>query len=148
MKKIVFTLLFIAITTITFAQKGERKERIKALKIALITEKLELTKDEAQKFWPIYNAHEQEMEMLRINGREKRRNMNLETITESEARKALKDFLAFEKEQQDLKADLVESLLTIIPAKKIIILKGAEEQFKRQILQELKNRRDRKGDRD
>ncbi|WP_040254009.1 hypothetical protein [Psychroserpens mesophilus] len=142
MKKIFITLLFVTLTFSSFAQKGERKERIKALKVALITEKLELTETEAQKFWPIYNAHENEMEMLRINGREKRRNINLETISESEAQIALQDLLAFEKEQHELRADLVESLLTVIPAKKIILLKVVEDQFKRSMLEELKKRRE------
>jgi len=142
MKKTIIALLFITFTFSAFAQKGERKERIKALKVALITEKLELTETEAQKFWPIYNAHEKEMEMLRINGREKRRNINLETISESEAKIALQDLLAFEKEQQELRADLVENLLTAIPAKKIILLKVVEEQFKKSMLEELKKRRE------
>lgn len=142
MKKTIIALLFITFTFSAFAQKGERKERIKALKVALITEKLELTETEAQKFWPIYNAFEKEMEMLRINGREKRRNINLETISESEAKIALQDLLAFEKEQQELRADLVENLLTAIPAKKIILLKVVEEQFKKSMLEELKKRRE------
>ncbi|MBR9846642.1 MAG: sensor of ECF-type sigma factor [Algicola sp.] len=143
MKKIIIALLFITFTSSAFAQRGERQERIKALKVALITEKLELTEAEAQKFWPIYNAHEKEMEMLRINGREKRRNINIETISESEAKTALQDLLAFEKEQHELRADLVESLLTAIPAKKIILLKVVEEQFKKSMLEELKKRREK-----
>lgn len=144
MKKTFTTLLLVALTLSGFAQKSEKHERIKALKIALITEKLELTKTEAQKFWPIYNAHEKEADMLRINAREKRRNLDLETMTESEAKTALKDLLAFENEKQQLKSDLVESLLTAIPAKKIILLKIVEEQLKRQMLDELKKRRSKK----
>ncbi len=36
----------------------ERAERLKSLRIALITEALELTPEEAQTFWPVYNARE------------------------------------------------------------------------------------------
>lgn len=145
MKKTVITLLFVALTFAGFAQKKEKHERIKALKIALITEKLELTETEAQKFWPIYNAYETEADMLRINTREKCHNLDPKSITESEAKIVLNDLLAFENEKQQLKSDLVESLLTAIPAKKIILLKFVEEQFKRQMLDELKKRRDKKG---
>jgi len=35
-----------------------RAERLKSLRIALITEALELTPEEAQVFWPVYNARE------------------------------------------------------------------------------------------
>ena len=143
MKKTIITFLLIALTFNGFAQRSQRQERIKTLKVALITEKLELSETEAQQFWPIYNAHEKEMEMLRINGREKRRNLNLETITEKEAENALRDLLAFEKEQQELKSDLVDSLLTVIPAKKIILLKVVEEQFKKSMIEELKKRREK-----
>ncbi|WP_299334474.1 hypothetical protein [uncultured Psychroserpens sp.] len=142
MKKIFITLLFIALTLNVFGQRKERQERIKALKVAFITEKLELTTDEAEKFWPIYNAHEKEMEMLRLNAREQRRNLKIEDLNEAEAKKALNDFLAFEKEQHTLKNDLIESLLTAIPAKKIILLKLVEEQFKKQMLKELQKRRE------
>ncbi len=38
-----------------------RSEKIQSLKIAFITQKLELTADEAQKFWPVYNSYETEI---------------------------------------------------------------------------------------
>lgn len=143
MKKLYITLFLIALTFSGFAQKNDRKERIKALKVALITEKLEFTETEAQKFWPIYNAYEKEVDMLRHNARDKRRNLKIETLTEAEAQQVLKDFLDFEKEQQNLKSDLVESLLTAIPAKKIILLRVVEEQFKKQMLEEYQKRREK-----
>lgn len=137
--KLIITILVCFLTITTFAQpNGKMKERIKAQKIAFITEKLDLTTEEAQQFWPIYNAHEKEMEMLRINGREKRRNLNIETISDTEAKNALNDLLAFEKEQQELKADLVENLLKVIPAKKIIALMKVEREFDKKLLERLK----------
>ena len=41
--------------------KEGRSEKIQSLKIAFITQKLELTADEAQKFWPVYNRYETEI---------------------------------------------------------------------------------------
>lgn len=143
MKKIFITLLFLALTFSSFAQNKQRQERFKALKIAFITEKLDFNESEAQKFWPIYNAYEKEKDVLRNNSRDKRRNLKLESLTEAEAKVALKDLLAFENEQQKLKADFVESLLTAIPAKKIILLKLVEEQFKRQMMEEWKKRHEK-----
>lgn len=141
MKKIILSLLFISLTLSSFSQGKERREQIKALKVAHITEALSLTETEAQKFWPIYNAHDKEMRMLRHNIREKRRNIDIKTISENEAKKVLQDYLAFEKEQQNLEADLIENLLTAIPAKKIILLHKAEEDFKRKLFEQYKNRR-------
>nr|WP_321228325.1 hypothetical protein [uncultured Psychroserpens sp.] len=143
MKKTFITLLFLALTFCGFAQDKQRQERFKALKVAFITEKLEFTETEAQKFWPIYNAFEKERDMLRNNSREMRRNLKIESLSETDARKLLKDFLAFEDEQQKLKSDLVESLLTAIPAKKVILLKLVEEQFKKQMMEEWKKRHEK-----
>ena len=43
----------------------EKKERIEAMRIAYITEKLDLGSDEAKIFWPVYNSYEQEHKELR-----------------------------------------------------------------------------------
>jgi hypothetical protein len=59
MRKIIFIVVLVFSTfTALYAQDGEK---IQALKIAFITQKLELTTDEAQKFWPVYNQYEGEI---------------------------------------------------------------------------------------
>src|SRR6476659_7744714 len=67
MKK--FILILIVLNTAFFAGKAQddeskKAEKIQALKITFITQKLELTSDEAQKFWPIYSQYENEMKQL------------------------------------------------------------------------------------
>ena len=58
MKHIYTFFIVVFITSSVFSQKrGENKEKIKALKIAYLTEKLDLSSNEAEKFWPIYNKH-------------------------------------------------------------------------------------------
>ena len=47
--------------------KAQDGEKIKALKIAFITQKLQLTPEEAQKFWPIYDQYEREISGLETN---------------------------------------------------------------------------------
>jgi len=119
------------------------QQRIKAQKVAFITERLDLSPKEAQQFWPIYNAHETEMEMLRHIAREKRHKINVDKLTESEAKVALTEMMAFEREKQRMKYDLVESLLTVISAKKIIALKSAEDAFKKKLFDIIKQRREK-----
>ncbi len=43
---------------------AKRADKIQALKIAFITQKLELTAAEAQKFWPVYGQYENDMKKL------------------------------------------------------------------------------------
>lgn len=65
MKKFILIIL-IGFWSISFVKAqdddGSKKaEKIEALKVAFITQKLELTPDEAQKFWPVYNNYEKDM---------------------------------------------------------------------------------------
>lgn len=46
--------------------------KIEALKIAYLTNKLSLSPDEAQKFWPVYNRYMDEIRKTRLDAREKK----------------------------------------------------------------------------
>ncbi|WP_340154759.1 hypothetical protein [uncultured Winogradskyella sp.] len=73
MNKTIFTvLLTLFVTTSIFAQRPDR-EKIKTLKIAHITEQLDLSKSEAEKFWPIYNANEEAKDKLRTESSNRRK---------------------------------------------------------------------------
>lgn len=51
------------------AQQLRDGERVQALKIAYLTKKLNLTTEEAQRFWPVYNEYTAEMRKVRFEGR-------------------------------------------------------------------------------
>jgi len=71
--------LFLLIITFVFGgstfvnaqndNRGKRAEKIQALKIAFITQKLDFTSDEAQRFWPVYNRYESEIKQVMQNNR-------------------------------------------------------------------------------
>lgn len=65
-KNILFFFIFICFLTMhVSAQPGAHKgERVHALKIGFITHRLDLTPDEAQKFWPVFNTYENEIRQL------------------------------------------------------------------------------------
>jgi hypothetical protein len=72
MKRFILIIaLFFGSFSVANAQdgRGERMEKIQALKIAFITQKLELTTDEAQKFWPVYNRYEAELRQVITNNK-------------------------------------------------------------------------------
>lgn len=71
MKKIILLiLLYTGIGVSAMAQDEPRDVgRLQAYKIAYLTKKLNLSPEEAQKFWPIYNKYESEMRSARIEGR-------------------------------------------------------------------------------
>lgn len=141
MKKITIILFVILTSWSTFSQDSAKREKIKSLKVAFITERLALTQTEAQKFWPIYNAYETEKDTQRKRGYEKRIQIS-EDITESQARVTLNDLIQFERNRENLRIDFIENLLNqkVLPAKKILQLKTAEDEFNRKMLHEYRKR--------
>jgi len=64
MKKLYLLTAFLSLTFFAIAQNenaGQKKQDLEALKVAFISRELELTPDEAQKFWPIYNEYSKEL---------------------------------------------------------------------------------------
>jgi len=138
--KIAYTLILsLLISTSLFAQKFD-KEKIKALKIAHITEQLDLTESEAQKFWPIYNANEDAVDKLRENSAYRRKGKKPEELTESEAKALLLAMEKNEKHKVELHSKMLNELLEFLPAKKIIKLYQAERSFRQKLFDEYKKR--------
>jgi Skp family chaperone for outer membrane proteins len=61
-------LLLYGLTLLLVFQVGAQDgNRLGALKIAYLTKKLDLSPEEAQRFWPIYNKYDEEIHTVRIN---------------------------------------------------------------------------------
>ena len=146
MKRLILPVLLLMMSLASWAQPGERQmqERIKAQKVAFITERLNLSSEEAQKFWPVYNAYEAEINDMRQNDlREVRQAMRRGNLSNKEAQDLLDQFMAVEEEMHEAKKQLVKDLSGILPPQKIIQLKSAEDAFNRKLLEMLKQRREK-----
>ncbi|PTM08702.1 MAG: hypothetical protein DA407_07415 [Bacteroidetes bacterium] len=147
MKKI-FTTLFVLGCLNILAQSDDRLEKFKALKVAFITEKLDLTPKEAQSFWPIYNKYSDDSEKIRENQRlEYRQNVKrgekLSDLGDDVSEKFVASFLSAEEEQLRLKKQLVSNLKSSISSKKVWRLIRAEDEFKQKMIEEYKKRREK-----
>ena len=140
MKKILL-ILILTLSISSFAQDNGRHERIKALKIAFITERLQLTETEAQKFWPIYNAFDSENQKIRKETIGKFRKVDFDSMSDQEAENHLEDMMVNDKRKHELKQQFVKDLLKVLPAKKIILLKASEDAFNRRMMEQFKKRR-------
>jgi hypothetical protein len=100
MKKALLTLVFIvmAATGLLVAQGGERLE---SLRIAFITKQLQLTPQEAEKFWPVYNTYDDEMrKMVRDHRQKGGSEIDLEEKILAMHKKFRPDFLKVISEQK------------------------------------------------
>lgn len=148
MKRLILIVLLLT-NAANFAQGGEKiQERIKAQKVAFITEKLELTSEEAQQFWPIYNEFEAKIEKIKSEDlRPLKKEMRQGDVNDKRAGEILEKLLEAETEMHNAKLELAEDLKKVIPAKKIIMLNVAEDQFNQKLLDKLKEFRDRRQNR-
>lgn len=141
MNKIV-TIALILFTLLGYGQRGNR-EKIKSLKVAFITERLELTSKEAQQFWPIYNKFEDKRQLLRkkerIEIRDKMREVS--TLSETESTNLLDKLISFKEEAEKLDASYVKEIKTVLSAKQALLLLSSEEEFKRELLKRYRQNR-------
>lgn len=123
-----------------FAQKDEKYERIKALKIGYITEKVTLTPNEAKKFWPIYEKYSQELDNLHSQSRKCKKNgcEKIDNLTEKEALEILKKDAELSEKIHQVNKEKDSQLLGVLSAKKLLLLKNAEKEFYKKLMKEYK----------
>lgn len=109
MKKILLALFFFWIGGLTLLCSQERGDRIEALRVAYITRQLQLTQQEAQKFWPLYNEYEDDMKkMLREHRQKGGSELELEEKILNLHKKYKPDFLKVISEEKFNKLILAE----------------------------------------
>ncbi len=121
----------------------ERLKEIKAQKTAYITSKMELTPEEAQVFWPVYNQYDKELEALRKERREANKAVRgAGELTEAEAAAAIDKDLAAQQKELDLRKKYSSEFRKALNARKTLMLGRAERDFNRELLKRLRDRRD------
>ncbi|HXS58708.1 MAG TPA: hypothetical protein VN726_21415 [Hanamia sp.] len=122
-KNILLLLIMFGSFNLVSAQDNpnQQGEKVQALKIAFITQKLQLTSTEAEKFWPVYNQYENEIKSLRSN------NQN-------------GDVLENEEKLLNIRKKYKPSFEKIIGPEKVNQLFAAEKEFRNVLIKRLKNR--------
>jgi hypothetical protein len=149
--KNLFPILLLLISFSFYGQgekMREKKEQIKAMKVAFLTTELKLTSNEAEKFWPVYNTFDdKQFELRHQKMKSFRSRMNDETVekmSEKEANALLNQMESTEEELFVLRKNFIATLKGIIPASKIIKLRKSEENFNRKLLQQYRGKGHRK----
>lgn len=127
--------------------KPARGEKLESLKIAFITQKLDLTSEEAKVFWPVYNHYQDELEALRKTRRANllEAKMNVDELGDKEIEALLNNEFAFRQNELDITKKYLPEFKKILPIKKVARLYKSEEEWKRKLLQLLQERREMKG---
>jgi len=143
---IIAFFLFITGTHAAVAQEAakgkyspEQREKIEALKVSFLTDKMNLTPEEAQKFWPVYNKYKEEMKALRQDKREAKPDgepKSMDAMSDAEINQLIEQKFIFEQKELDLKKKYLAEYKKVLPVKKVAALYRAEDDFKKHLLQQ------------
>ncbi len=135
----ILVLLFLLQPVFSFSQ-GDR-DKVELLRVSFINKKLELSNSEADKFWPVYNEYNDKIKALRKNLRQNYRKKT-EPLSEADAEELYQLDLRTKQGEWDVHKLYMEKLKGIIGVKKMVRLRVAEEEFKRDMLNSLKDKSD------
>lgn len=133
-----FQILFISFILATLIMTAQGGNRVEQAKIAFITQKLNLTTAEAEKFWPLYNEFRLKSKDLKKGKRGDLRDLVAENITDKEADELLQEVLLIDQKLLDLRKEYYMKFKQILPAKKVILLVQAEKEFNKELISFIK----------
>jgi AAA15 family ATPase/GTPase len=130
MKRFFTLAIFLMICTVAgFSQDESNVDagRLQAYKIAYLTKRLNLTPQEAQRFWPIYNKYQEEIRNTRINNR-KQKTREIET----------------EEQLLKIRKKYNDDFTKVLNKEKVNTLYRSEREFGSMVQKELLERRQQK----
>ena len=116
-------------------------EKLNAYKIAFFTRRLNLTSQEAEKFWPVYNEFQDKRNAIQIERQILNRNFNQNELnmTDKEMIEAGDKHVALQVQEAALAQEYHKKFKEILSPAKVIRLYQAENQYRLQLLNELKD---------
>lgn len=135
---LITALLFtVSISAQRGGDKGNRGEKIEQQRIAFITTELDLTVEEAQNFWPLYNEYNDAKKQFKEGKMDEK---NIDDMTEEESRQMLAYAMETKKKNLDLEMRFMNSLENVLPANKRLKLIRLEREFKKKIIKRFQKR--------
>ena len=150
MKKVLIIALFMTGFT-AMAQNNNQQNaesKLQAARIALITERLGLTPEQAQLFWPIYNEYAEQRRMIQQEFRDARQGLDLNKLTEEQSRALYKARMDGKQRQLNLENKYSDRLMDVINTRQLMALKKAEDDFRAMIIRRIEQRKQQQLQRD
>jgi hypothetical protein len=109
-------------------------EKLKADKKLIVAKYMELTESEAQKFWPVYEEYQKDLQ----NGNERMLRLlqsyaadyNQKSLTDEKAKKLLDEWIAIEQDEAKRRTAYAPKVLQALPAKKAARYLQIENEYR------------------
>jgi hypothetical protein len=136
---IVYLLLFLLIPASRIAAQNPNLEKLNSFKIGFFTKRLNLTSQEAEKFWPVYNEYQKQKDVLQLEKRGLIRDFNLNesTLSDNQLTEIGDKLAGYIVQESSVAMAFHKKLKEVLPPAKVIRFYQAENQYKIQLLNEL-----------
>lgn len=132
---LVLVLSFLSMPFNGYAQdNSDNQDKIKSMQAVFFTEQLQLTVEEAQKFWPLYSDYRDEIK--KIN--QQMRSLETDGSLSPEQRISKKNQL--EEQKLNTSKKYQEQFKKVLPVAKVAQIDKVERDFKMWILSQVKQR--------
>jgi hypothetical protein len=122
-----------------YGQTDDGMKKIESARIAFITQRLDLTPEQAEKFWPLYREYAEKRQQLRNEYLNARQTTDKQ-LTDEESKKLLEKGLQLKQQQLELEKNYTERLNVVITNRQLLQLRKAEEDFRQLLLERIDRR--------
>ena len=135
------SLLLAAMSSAAMAQRHTHgSEQLESIRIALITERLALTPEAAQQFWPVYNQISDEFAKLKRESFYHQRAYTADSLTDEQAQKQITAYLNTKKQELALEEKAIAAYGKVLSPGQVMKLLKVERDFQHMMLKQLSRR--------
>jgi Spy/CpxP family protein refolding chaperone len=148
MKYLLRSILVVLLATVSLmataqqapAGQQDRLNQLENAKIAYLTDKISLTQDQAQSFWPVYNDFTTKRREL---NRQQRmlRTTSPDGLTDQQIKANLNQAMALREQEVKLERDYFNKFQKILSIRQVAKLYSAERDFTREVIKRVADRR-------
>lgn len=113
------------------------RQRIKTIKIWQLTDAVGLTPEQSERFFPIYNKHQEAMQNLEIEKREALKRLNSLTddpdASDDDINKTMMEINDFTRRSMEMRQDYMKDVSTVLLLRQQGKLLAFEEMFKKRM---------------
>jgi hypothetical protein len=120
---------------LTNATAQERYEHIKAMRTAYLTQRMNLSPEQAGNFWALYNVYEQERQQLQEQSRRLRKNRSNSTNIQAD----LEQILQLKQQELALEKDYMYRFANVISWEQVAVLYEAEHSFRKMLMERMRH---------
>jgi hypothetical protein len=147
-KGLLILTVVLMIPLIRLTAQNPNIEKFSTYKIGFFSKKMNLTSQEAEKFWPAYNDYQKQKNLIQRDKIMLIRdfNQNANILDDSQLTEMGDKLIKYISEESSLAVSFHKRIKEMLPPGKVIRYYQAENQYKIQLLRELQeNRQQRRG---